>query len=59
MMKFTQITFSRGATVNRGNFNNERIDVGATVEVAAGESEEEAFDRLSKWIRAKVTEEIK
>lgn len=58
-MKLSQITFSRGATLNRGNFNSERIDIGATVEIDPGESAEEAFTRLAKWVRAKVSDEIK
>jgi hypothetical protein len=57
-MKVTELRYSRGATVNRGNFNNEKIEVAATVALDPGETEDEAFARLAKWVRAKVKEEI-
>lgn len=58
-MRVTEISYSRGATVNRGNYSNEKIEVSATVQLDPGETEDEAFAKLAKWVRAKVVEEIK
>lgn len=57
-MQFKTITFSRGATINRGNFNSDRVEVAATVEVAAGESEDAAFEKAMTWVNNRVKEEI-
>lgn len=58
-MTFKSITFHRAATVNLGNFNSTKIELGATVELQPGETEEQAFERLSKWVNDKVREQVK
>lgn len=57
-MIFKSITFARGATVNRGNFNSDRVEVAAVVEIAEGESEDAAFDKAVQWVNQRVKEEI-
>lgn len=58
-MKFTSITYARGATINRGNYNSERYDISATVEIDPGEPEDFAYGRLAEWVRAKLARELK
>ena len=57
-VKMTQITYTRGATVNRGNFNSNRVDISVTVEVD-GANPDEVFATAQAWVKAKLAAEIK
>lgn len=58
-MKFKTISVQRGGTVNQGNFNNIRFDVGTTVEIADGDDEGEAYEKLRQWVHARAKAEAK
>lgn len=58
-VKIKEITYSRGATVNRGNVNNERIEVSVTAQVEGDEPPDEVFSRLRTWAKAKIAADMK
>lgn len=53
------MTYSRGATINCGNFNNQRVDFTATVQVPAGSNPDAIYDRLRTYVEAKVQAEVR
>ena len=57
-VKMTQLTYSRGATVNRGNFNSDRVDISVTVEVDGGNPDEVLASAIG-WVKAKLAAEVK
>jgi hypothetical protein len=58
-VRFLTLRYARGATVNRGNFNSDRIEFEATVEVdTAFESPEAADARLREWVNQRVKFEL-
>lgn len=59
MSRITQIIYSRGASVNRGNFNNERIDTSVTVVVDEGEDPEAVYSRARDWVLKKVQADMR
>lgn len=54
-----KLSFSRGATVNLGNFNNVRFEVSAEIELQEGDEENAAFQRLRDWVTQKIKAEIR
>lgn len=56
-MKIKEISFSRGASLNMGNYNSAKVDVWAKVEVEEGEDPEAAYAALREWIHRKTREE--
>ena len=52
-MEVKEVTVSYGLTVNTGNFNSERIDVGATVSLSPGEDENQVADKFLTWAKQK------
>lgn len=57
-MKIASITYARGATVNRGNFNSERLDLSVTVETD-GEDADQVYEKAKEWVKVRVQEHIK
>ena len=51
-----KVTYSKGRTVNLGNFESLRVDIGIELECQDGE-EDETFKRLKAWIDAKLAKE--
>ena len=57
-MRARQLTFSRGATINTGSYNSERVDVSLTVELEDDDIKEEVFLTMRSWVKARVAEEV-
>ncbi len=53
MSKVKEITIAYGLTVNTGNYESTRIDVGATVTLDPGETEDQAMDKFMAWAKRK------
>lgn len=53
-----KIKVSIGATINLGNFNTVRIDIGVEDRRRREESFEEAFNRVYNWVEAKIESKI-
>lgn len=58
-MKITEITYTRGATVNRGNFNSERFELSVTVQVTDETTPEDAYVRASNWVTERIVAQMK
>ena len=58
-MKITQITYSRGATVNGGNFNSVRFDISATVEIEAADDADAKYEAVRDWVGRRLQAEVK
>lgn len=58
MKGIKEITYTRGATMNRGNFNSERIDLSITVEVDARDPEA-VYQQAREWVTARVAQDMK
>lgn len=56
-MRIAQVTYSRGETINTGNFNSVRVDVSVTADIDEGESAEEAFAKIRDAANSKVAAE--
>jgi hypothetical protein len=57
-MDKTNISVTLGYTLNLGNFQSMRVDLGCTDFVRDGESHDQAMDRIYDFIEAKVVEKI-
>ena len=58
-VKFIQMTYSRGATVNQGNYNSARVEVSATIEVGEKEKPDDQYLKLRDWVEQKVKLEVR
>jgi hypothetical protein len=58
-MQIKRMSFTRGATVNLGNFNNARLEFSAEIELQPGDDEEEQFARLRNYVCGKMAAEVK
>lgn len=56
-MKIREVTYSRGETINTGNFNSVRLDFSATAVIDDGETADEAHAKVREFVLAKVTAE--
>lgn len=56
-MKIVELTYSRGETINTGNFNSVRLDISATVRPDEGESPEEVYAKARDAVNSKVAAE--
>lgn len=54
----TKISVTLGYTLNLGNFQSLRLDLGVTDSRRNGESPDQAFDRVYKFVEDKLTEKI-
>lgn len=57
-MKIQQITYSRGATINHGNFNSSRFDISVTVELDAEDNAATAYDKAKSWVSDRIKAEV-
>ena len=57
-MDETRVTVGLGYTLNLGNFQSLRIDVSIADSKRDGETTSEAFDRVYKFVEAKLTEKV-
>jgi len=54
----TKISVTLGYTLNLGNFQSLRIDLGVVDSKRDGENSDQAFDRVYKFVEDKLTEKI-
>lgn len=57
-VKMTSLTYTRGATVNRGNFNSDRIDISVVMEIE-DENPDEVYAKARDWVKAKLKADLK
>jgi hypothetical protein len=57
-MKVKTVSFSRGATLNVGDFESVKVEVGAEAELEDGESAVQAFDKLRRFVNEQVHQEV-
>ena len=55
----TKMSVTLGYTLNLGNFQSLRIDLGMVDSKRNGENDNEAFDRVYRFVEDKLTEKIK
>jgi hypothetical protein len=55
----TKVNVTLGYTLNLGNFQSLRIDLGVIDHLRDGENIETGFDRVYSFVEAKLTEKIK
>jgi methyl coenzyme M reductase subunit D len=55
----TKVTVSLGYTLNLGNFQSLRIDIGIEDSLRNGEHAEEAFNRVYGFVENKLIEKVK
>jgi hypothetical protein len=58
MIDKTTVNVTLGYTLNLGNFQSLRVDLGCTDFVRDGENHDEAMERVYKFIETKVVEKI-
>ena len=56
--KETKVSVTLGYTLNLGNFQSLRLDLGVTDSKRDGENVDQAFDRVYKFVEDKLTEKI-
>jgi len=54
----TKVNVTLGYTLNLGNFQSLRLDLGVTDSKRDGENTEQAFERVYKFVEDKLTEKI-
>ena len=54
----TKVTVTLGYTLNLGNFQSLRIDLGVTDSRRDGENVDQAFERVYKFVEDKLTDKI-
>jgi len=54
----TKINVTLGYTLNLGNFQSLRLDLGVVDSKREGENTEQAFERVYKFVEDKLTEKI-
>ena len=57
-MDKTTVSVTLGYTLNLGNFQSMRVDLGCTDFIRDGETQSEAMDRVYDFIESKVVEKI-
>ena len=55
----TRVNVTLGYTLNLGNFQSLRLDLGVTDSAKNGETVDQAFERVYKFVEDKLTEKIK
>jgi hypothetical protein len=56
--KETKVSVTLGYTLNLGNFQSLRLDLGVTDSKRDGENVDQAFERVYKFVEDKLTEKI-
>lgn len=54
----TKVSVTLGYTLNLGNFQSLRLDLGVVDSKRDGENTDQAFDRVYKFVEDKLTEKI-
>lgn len=54
----TKVSATLGYTLNLGNFQSLRVDLGVVDSVRQGESTSEAMDRIYTFVESKVVEKV-
>ena len=54
----TKVSVTLGYTLNLGNFQSLRVDLGVVDHVRSGETTNEAMDRVYDFVEAKVVEKV-
>jgi hypothetical protein len=55
----TKVSVTLGYTLNLGNFQSLRLDLGVVDNKREGENTDQAFERVYKFVEDKLTEKIK
>jgi len=55
----TKVTISLGYTLNLGNFQSLRIDVGVEDSLRSSENVDDGFNRVYEFVEAKLIEKVK
>ena len=55
----TKVNVTLGYTLNLGNFQSLRLDLGVADSAKNGETVDQAFERVYKFVEDKLTEKIK
>lgn len=55
----TKVSVTLGYTLNLGNFQSLRLDLGVVDSKREGENTDQAFERVYKFVEEKLTEKIK
>jgi hypothetical protein len=55
----TKVSVTLGYTLNLGNFQSLRLDLGVTDSKRDGENTDQAFERVYKFVEDKLTDKIK
>jgi methyl coenzyme M reductase subunit D len=58
MSESTNVSVTLGYTLNLGNFQSLRIDIGVTDFVRSGENTESAVDRVYEFVENKVIQKV-
>lgn len=58
MSENTDVSVTLGYTLNLGNFQSLRIDIGITDFVRSGENTDQALDRVYEFVEKKVIEKV-
>ncbi len=58
MSNSTSVTVNLGYTLNLGNFQSLRVDLGCTDFVREGEDKEAAMDRVYNFVEAQVIQKV-
>jgi len=55
-----RVKYNKGRTINIGNFESIRVDVGIELEMAASDGREidATFDRLKAWVDKRIATEV-
>ena len=51
-----KISYTKGRTINRGNFESTRVDIGLEIECEP-ETQEAAFNQIKTWVNDKLSTE--
>jgi hypothetical protein len=57
-MEDTKVSVTLGYTLNLGNFQSLRLDLGVTDSKRDGENTDQAFERVYKFVEEKLTNKI-
>jgi len=58
-MEETKVSVTLGYTLNLGNFQSLRLDLGVIDSKREGENTDQAFERVYKFVEDKLTDKIK
>ena len=58
MIEETKVSVTLGYTLNLGNFQSLRMDLGVTDSRRDGENVDQAFERVYKFVEDKLTEKV-